>query len=137
MKKTNVSLLSRPEAERDKVMAFTGLHLTYVIGTVACYPAVVDQLLRLPVAEAKTKVSEDIKIFLKKVTPVIDGLPPSDLDPLTMAADAALFDLYGLPQAPADGDEYCWEAIEIEDRRREEFYALVVNALGGQRGASR
>jgi hypothetical protein len=117
-------------------MTLASLYLTYVTCTAACYPAVVDQLLRLPAGEAKTKVSEDIKTFLDTVLTQIDGLPSSDLESVSIAAENALSDLYGQPEKQAEGDEYSWKAIEIEDRRREEFYALVVNALDGKRGGS-
>jgi hypothetical protein len=117
-------------------MTLASLHLTYVTCTAGWYPAVVDQLLRLPSEEAKTKVSEDIRTFLDAVLTQIDGLPSSDLNAVTTATENALSDLYGQPEKPAEGDEYSWEAIEIDDRRREEFYALVVNALGGERGGS-
>jgi hypothetical protein len=114
-------------------MTLASLHLTYVTCTAGWYPAVVDQLLRLPSGEAKTKVSEDIRTFLGAVLTQI-GLPSSDLSAVTTATENALSDLYGQPEKPAEGDEYSWETIEIDDRRREEFYALVVNALGGERG---
>jgi hypothetical protein len=114
-------------------MTLASLHLSYVTSIGERYPAVVDQLLRLPASEAREKVSDDLKRFVRTVLNETTGFPSTDLDSVATATEAALFELYGPPEKPAEDDEYPWEAIELDDRRTAAFYALVVDALGSKK----
>ena len=107
------------------------LHLTFVEGIVELYPWVVDQLLRLPAGHARKKIYQDVKTFLKFVLTQSDDVLSGSVPAVNVAAENALFDLYGPPEILADNGEYCWKTIEAEDRRRTEFCALVIDALAG------
>ena len=113
-------------------MTLASFHLSYVVSAASRNPAAVDRLLSLPHGQARTRVSEDIKKFLKAVFSELDGRPSSDLASVATAVEVALFDLYGPPENAAEDGEYRWETIENDDRRTSEFYALVVDALGSK-----
>ena len=106
------------------------LQLTFVETAADRYPSVVDHLLQLPARHARKKISEDLKTFFKKVlTHSKDAHFDSELA-ISAAAEEALLELYGPPEIQEDEGEYRWETIDAEDRRRTEFYALVIDALG-------
>ncbi|MBV8225012.1 MAG: hypothetical protein JO232_07485 [Verrucomicrobia bacterium] len=109
--------------------SLAALHSAYIEHTVACYPFVADRLLSLPTTQARKTVSRDIKTFLGAVLTQIEGTALSDQTAVTAAIEDALLGLYGPAEMPAADDEFSWEAIEIDDRRRAAFHALVANAL--------
>jgi len=109
--------------------SLAALYSAYIEHTVACYPFVADRLLGLPTTQARKTVSRDIKTFISTVLIQIEGTTLSDQAAVTAAIQNALFDLYGPPEMPKADDEFSREAIEIDDRRRAAFHALVLNAL--------